>query len=31
MGLVYLGYPAAGAAPTSTRVPLGERVTFHTT
>jgi len=29
MGLVYLGYPREGAAPTSTRVPLAERVTFH--
>ncbi len=29
MGLVYLGYPQEGAAPTSTRVPLAERVTFH--
>ncbi len=30
MGLVYLGYPAPGPAPSSARVPLGERVTFHT-
>jgi nitroreductase len=29
LGLVYLGYPTAGPAPTSSRVPLGERVTFH--
>ena len=29
MGLVYLGYPKDGAAPTSVRVPLSERVTFH--
>jgi nitroreductase len=31
LGLVYLGYPQEGAAPKSTRVPLGERVTFHDT
>lgn len=31
LGLVYLGYPKAGMAPTSTRVPLAERVTFHDT
>lgn len=31
LGLVYLGYPKAGIAPTSTRVPLAERVTFHNT
>jgi nitroreductase len=30
MGLVYLGYPDDGDAPRSTRVPLNERVTFHT-
>jgi nitroreductase len=29
MGLVYLGYPKTGIEPQSTRVPLGERVTFH--
>jgi nitroreductase len=29
MGLVYLGYPTDGDAPTSVRVPLEERVTFH--
>ena len=29
MGLVYLGYAKAGLAPASTRVPLDERVTFH--
>lgn len=29
MGLVYLGYPRDGAPPTSTRLPLEERVTFH--
>jgi len=29
MGLIYLGYAKAGVAPSSTRVPLGERVTFH--
>jgi nitroreductase len=30
LGLVYLGYPREGPAPKSARVPLGERVTFHT-
>jgi nitroreductase len=29
MGIVYLGYPRHGGTPESTRVPLGERVTFH--
>jgi nitroreductase len=29
MGLVYLGYPKAGVALKSVRVPLDERVTFH--
>lgn len=29
MGLVYLGYANPVAAPSSTRVPLDERVTFH--
>jgi nitroreductase len=29
MGLVYLGYPKGGDPPVSTRVPLAERVTFH--
>jgi nitroreductase len=29
MGLVYLGYPKDGSAPRSNRVPLDERVTFH--
>jgi nitroreductase len=29
MGLVYLGYPRDGDPPTSVRVPLEERVTFH--
>jgi len=29
MGLVYLGYPKDGEEPTSVRVPLEERVTFH--
>jgi nitroreductase len=29
MGLVYLGYAKDGPAPSSTRVPLGQRVTFH--
>jgi nitroreductase len=29
MGLVYLGYPREGAAPVSSRVPLEERVVFH--
>jgi nitroreductase len=29
MGLVYLGYPRDAEAPGSSRVPLGERVTFH--
>jgi nitroreductase len=29
MGLVYLGYPRDGEVPKSTRVPLAERVTFH--
>jgi nitroreductase len=29
MGLVYLGYAKDGALPTSTRLPLEERVTFH--
>jgi nitroreductase len=30
LGLVYLGYPKEGPSPRSTRVPLEERVTFHT-
>jgi nitroreductase len=29
LGLVYLGYPAEGVAPRSSRVPLEERVSFH--
>jgi nitroreductase len=29
LGLVYLGYPKEGAPPKSARVPLDERVTFH--
>src|SRR5580658_7449511 len=29
MGLVYLGYPKDGEAPSSNRVPLEQRVTFH--
>ncbi len=29
MGLVYLGYAKPGVAPASSRVPLDERVTFH--
>lgn len=29
LGLVYLGYPKEGTAPKSVRVPLDERVTFH--
>jgi nitroreductase len=29
LGLVYLGYPRAGAMPDSTRKPLAERVVFH--
>jgi nitroreductase len=29
LGLVYLGYPKEAAAASSSRVPLGERVTFH--
>ena len=29
LGLVFLGYPKESAAPTSNRVPLAERVTFH--
>jgi len=29
MGLVYLGYAKPGVAPSSTRVPLEERVTFR--
>jgi nitroreductase len=29
MGLVYVGHPAEGANPTSTRRPLDERVVFH--
>jgi nitroreductase len=29
LGLVYLGYPKDGVAPVSARVPLAERVTFH--
>jgi nitroreductase len=29
MGLVYLGYAKDGDPPTSTRLPLEERVTFH--
>jgi nitroreductase len=31
LGLVYLGYPTPGVAPESSRVPLEERVTFHST
>ncbi len=31
LGLVLLGYAKEGAVPTSTRVPLAERVSFHTT
>lgn len=30
LGLVYLGYPKIGEAPRTHRVPLTERVTFHT-
>jgi nitroreductase len=29
MGMVYLGYALAGVSPTSSRLPLGERVAFH--
>jgi nitroreductase len=29
MGLVYIGYPKGEPIPTSTRIPLAERVTFH--
>jgi len=29
LGLVYLGYSKAGVAPSSSRVPLAERVTWH--
>ena len=29
MGLVYIGYPKGEPIPTSTRMPLAERVTFH--
>jgi nitroreductase len=29
LGLVYLGYPKEGITPKSVRVPLDERVTFH--
>lgn len=29
LGLIYLGYPKDGEAPTSDRLPLDERVTFH--
>lgn len=29
MGIVYLGYARAGVAPVSSRVPLDERVVFH--
>ena len=29
LGLVYLGYPRVGEAPKSFRVPLNERVSFH--
>lgn len=29
LGLVYLGFPKDGVSPGSTRVPLGERVSFH--
>lgn len=29
LGLVYLGYPQEGPAPKSIRVPLDQRVTFH--
>jgi len=29
LGLIYLGYPKEGPAPRSSRVPLEERVTFH--
>jgi nitroreductase len=29
LGLVYLGHPAEGVAPASSRVPLEERVSFH--
>lgn len=30
MGMVYLGYPLAGIRPVSARLPLDERVVFHT-
>ena len=29
LGLVFLGYPKDGAIPKSTRLPLDQRVTFH--
>ena len=31
LGLVFLGYPQEGLAPKSIRVPLEQRVTFHST
>jgi nitroreductase len=29
MGMVFMGYPRAGVNPTSTRLPLEDRVVFH--